>query len=483
MIKSNFMKKYILLVFLLFSAIGYTVGQTSQNSGEWNADSTWVGNPPPSTIQNNYPQNIIVISVADSVWLNNTLVNNKNGFTIDVNGKLTIDSIYANNRLNLIVRNTGVFVVNGGIDVNNILGVTVHEGGQLIVGGGISLKNNATILVDGELSAEIISGNNNNNLLGDGTLYLPDEDALNGININGFNGNIVYGDTDLTLPAPFNLSGFEISGPKVQLNWEFNLSLPSNFIGFQIFKNNSRPSQPSYLVDVIPVFSIDGIDITVESIDELSFLDSDLNSFDEPKYFVRAVYNFDGNIRYSSISNVIDFLNQPLPIELLSFYARALDYAIGLYWSTAVEINNMGFEIQRLDVKTGNWDVIGWVDGNYNHNGVLNYSYTDFNPQEGVNYYRLRQIDYDGVYEFYGPVAAAMDTPADAFDLKVVRNHNQVFVIMPGNETGLLEVFDLTGKRISAQYASGSLNMHLARGTYIIRFSGSYQTATAKVVL
>jgi hypothetical protein len=473
MIKRNFMKKYILLVFLLFSAIGYTVGQTSQNSGEWSQNQTWVGTAPGYILPGNNQTDITIV-VGHTVH------------TIEGQG-LT----FSGNRGNLTIR--GTLIINGDLIITgNNWEINVEEGGEFIVNGNVQFDQPAQsdqaspdLTINGVAT---INGNltGTGNLLGNGELYMNDGQISTNINVQIFNGNIVYGVTDLSLPAPTDLDGYELAGPKVFLEWEFDDSgIPdgTELIGFQVFRNNNRPTVPTYNAFVIQIFPFDDDIWYTTSVGELQFEDTDLQFGNEPKYYIRAIYIRNSEIVFSEISNVIDFLNQPLPIELLSFYARALDYAIGLYWSTAVEINNMGFEIQRLDVKTGNWVVIGWVDGNYNHNGVLNYSYTDFNPQEGVNYYRLRQIDYDGVYEFYGPVAAAMDTPAGAFDLKVVRSHNQVFVIMPGNETGLLEVFDLAGKRILAQYASGSITMPMARGTYIIRFSGSYQTATAKVVL
>ena len=522
--KTNYehMKKYILFIFLFISLSSYSIAQGNYtiDNGGWTEPSTWhlIGNNdvPGPTIGNQFNHNSLTITAGDTVNYTNasnptTLEINKQNFilniygtlnldhfkgknslTVNVYGELNMKSFDADNGVTFNVINSGIVNIEQNLDVDNNLTINVDEDAQFNVGGNIILKNGASLTINGSLSANIISGHppsgsNTNEIDGSGILYIGE--FINGIDYSGFTGIIVYGNTDFTVPPPYNLNGIEVSSPiRVYLDWEFNQeTIPTDdveFIGFQIFKNNN-PDLPLYEYDLIVNYTYFDVDVTVNNFNDLFYWDEEgFLSGDQPKYYIRAAYQrlINQSIVFSTISE-FNFLNQPLPIELLSFHASALNHAIGLYWSTAVEINNMGFEIQRLDLQIGNWVVIGWVDGNYNHNGVLSYSFTDFKPKEGVNYYRLRQIDYDGAYEFYGPVAAALDLPSGSFDLKIIRNHNQVFVIMPGNETGLLEVFDLTGKRISAQYASGSINMPMARGTYIIRFSGSHQIATAKVVL
>ncbi len=466
------MKKYLLITFFLTGLTYHLFGQTSDNSGEWTLNNTWVGNAPDYILPGNNQTNINILGPHD-VFTNQGLTFSGNNGVLNIYGKLIIHGnlIIEGNNWEINVFDGGEFIVNGNVQFD-----------QPAQGSGASpdLTINGVATINGNLTGT-------GNLLGDGELYMNDGVIDGNIEVQLFNGNIVYGVTDFTLPAPTDLDGYELTGPKVFLEWQFDSSgIPDGtvLIGFQIFKNNNRPTTPTYNAFVIPIITVEEEDLYYTTgVGILQFEDTDLQFDNEPKYFVRAIYLRNSEFVYSEISNVIDFLNQPLPIELLSFHASTLDKAIGLYWSTAAEINNMGFEIQRMNTSSSGWDVIGWVDGNYNYNGVLNYSFTDFNPQESVNYYRLRQLDFDGAYEFYGPVAAALGMPAGSFDLKIVRYHNEIFVIMPGNETGLLEVFDLSGKRISAQHANGSISMPLARGTYIIRFSNNYQIATAKVVL
>ena len=187
-------------------------------------------------------------------------------------------------------------------------------------------------------------------------------------------------------------------------------------------------------------------------------------------------------IVFSGISNTKDFWFQPLPVELLSLSATTRGNQVEIAWTTATEINNMGFEIQRMS-GNNNWEAIGFVDGNYYHNGIINYNFMDVFPLEGINYYRLKQMDYDGAFEFYGPVAADVNATGESFSLKVVKKADELFVLLPGQAAGLLEVFDMQGRMVFSSFANGNIKLPLAKGSYILRYFNGQDLATAKVVL
>jgi len=88
-----------------------------------------------------------------------------------------------------------------------------------------------------------------------------------------------------------------------------------------------------------------------------------------------------------------------LPVELTSFTATANGKEVTLSWSTATELNNQGFEVQR---KFGSNDfvTIGSVRGNGTTTSPNNYSYVDKLIDPGKYFYRLKQIDYGGTYEY-----------------------------------------------------------------------------------
>ena len=88
-----------------------------------------------------------------------------------------------------------------------------------------------------------------------------------------------------------------------------------------------------------------------------------------------------------------------LPVELVSFTARAENQQVILKWITATELNNNGFEVQRGINKT-EFATIGFVRGEGTTTNQKEYSYIDRELADGKYYYRLKQIDYNGNYEY-----------------------------------------------------------------------------------
>ncbi len=88
------------------------------------------------------------------------------------------------------------------------------------------------------------------------------------------------------------------------------------------------------------------------------------------------------------------------PVELISFSA-SVDYKnVTLTWKTATELNNSGFEIQRIKgndiTQSQNWNAVGFIEGQGTTTEMQNYSYVDKNLERGKYSYRLVQIDFDG---------------------------------------------------------------------------------------
>ena len=88
-----------------------------------------------------------------------------------------------------------------------------------------------------------------------------------------------------------------------------------------------------------------------------------------------------------------------LPVELINFDANLKDGKVYLDWKTASEINNDFFEVQRSE-DGKDWPVIGEVTGNGTINEVVSYGFIDKSPLFGQSYYRLRQVDFDGQFEY-----------------------------------------------------------------------------------
>jgi hypothetical protein len=106
-----------------------------------------------------------------------------------------------------------------------------------------------------------------------------------------------------------------------------------------------------------------------------------------------------------------------LPVEMVSFTAEAIGSGIQLHWSTATEVNNYGFEVERRVVEplsSGEieiWRNVGFVQGNGTSNVPQSYSFTDVNLSSGTYAYRLKQIDNDGAYKYSIETQIALSLP------------------------------------------------------------------------
>ncbi|MCK9424616.1 MAG: hypothetical protein M0Q21_01100 [Ignavibacteriaceae bacterium] len=89
-----------------------------------------------------------------------------------------------------------------------------------------------------------------------------------------------------------------------------------------------------------------------------------------------------------------------LPVELVYFQGYFADEKVILFWGTATEVNNYGFEVERR-MPQQTWVITGFVQGNGNSNSPKSYYYEDSTDlQASIYHYRLKQIDNDGKSEY-----------------------------------------------------------------------------------
>jgi hypothetical protein len=121
----------------------------------------------------------------------------------------------------------------------------------------------------------------------------------------------------------------------------------------------------------------------------------------------------------------------PLPVSMLDFDAKTYTDKVKLMWQTASEIENSHFIIERT-VDNLNFDFISRVESKGPSSSIINYSTWDEQPLEGIQYYYLRQFDFNGVMKSYGPVSATFTS--DLFDILTATASN--------SEKGLIVEFD-----------------------------------------
>jgi len=137
--------------------------------------------------------------------------------------------------------------------------------------------------------------------------------------------------------------------------------------------------------------------------------------------------NFSGNgltngTGYYTLGS-LDLNGSPLPIELISFEAKSREHDVQLLWSTASETNNAIFTLERSR-NLKDWGVIGIVDGAGSSDVQIDYDFIDRSPLSGLNYYRLKQTDFDGSFEYSPVISAVFQTEA----IKVYPNPTRNFV-------------------------------------------------------
>jgi hypothetical protein len=178
---------------------------------------------------------------------------------------------------------------------------------------------------------------------------------------------------------------------------------------------------------------------------------------------------------------------QALPVELTSFSAECGMMSIELKWTTATEVNNYGFKVERTgkshSLSLGShssydeWRTIGFVGGNGNSNSPKNYSFVDSNPPSGDLQYRLKQIDFDGKYEYSGIVEVKVDAPINfALEQNYPNPFNPVTTIkysIPGNVVETLQptslrIYDVLGKEVAVL-----VNEKQSTGNYEVKFDGT----------
>lgn len=165
------------------------------------------------------------------------------------------------------------------------------------------------------------------------------------------------------------------------------------------------------------------------------------------------VSNASGNTT-SGLSSILNWWtlsgnNSPLPVDLLSFTGECDGGTVNLKWSTASEINNDHFSLQRSQDGV-TFKEIAVVTGNGNSTTLNDYSYTDKNPLDKIGYYRLIQVDFDLKETVYGPIAV-QNCHSDHLDVSVVSDGNIPRLFIDSKEYKLLQIviFDTNGKLLS----------------------------------
>ncbi len=154
-----------------------------------------------------------------------------------------------------------------------------------------------------------------------------------------------------------------------------------------------------------------------------------------------------------------------LPVEISSFEAKPAGRNIELSWITQKELNNRGFEVQRYNEATGQYQSVGWVDGMGNAVNGHRYTFTDDKVLANVLYlYRLKQVDVDAKATFsFVRSAKVTAAVAEAFRVSPNPAATVINLVLSGQSvTGrfTLKIVDAKGALVHSQaevFAAGRL--------------------------
>jgi hypothetical protein len=163
-----------------------------------------------------------------------------------------------------------------------------------------------------------------------------------------------------------------------------------------------------------------------------------------------------------------------VPVELTAFIGQKSDEGIVITWTTASELNNKGFSVERMNEDGNNifWSELSFISGQGTKTEMTPYSFTDVTPLNGQNSYRLRQVDFDGTSKIYGPITVNFE---NNFTYSLEQNYPNPFnpfttinwqIAKDGFVT--LKVYDLLGREIAQL-----INEEKKAGNYKVKFDGS----------
>lgn len=178
----------------------------------------------------------------------------------------------------------------------------------------------------------------------------------------------------------------------------------------------------------------------------------------------------------------------PLPIELLSFDAEQVNAEVQLSWTTASETNNNKFVVERSRDAV-NFEFVTEQQGAGNSNNILNYKATDKNPLNGIGYYRLKQIDFDGQHTL-SEIKSVNVVKQNKFDFAYLNINDGVlrFGLTNTSKSFDISIIDLSGRVVRSlllENPSQELEIDLGnyeKGIYLLSVSNGTDCIYSKLV-
>ena len=251
----------------------------------------------------------------------------------------------------------------------------------------------------------------------------------------------------------------------------------------------------TYIRDMNTMFVAGTPEQVYKSTDGGSTWNSDFNGANNiALYRIKFTQNGTGFI-CGSQGMILRNTDYVLPVELTNFTAANSGGNVLLNWNTATETNNSGFNVER---ETGNsgWQKIAFVPGSGTSTQEHSYKYTDKNLNSGEYSYRLKQIDFDGKFDYSKTVKITIVSPG-----KFVLNQNYpnpfnptttISYSIPDESHVTITLFNCLGKEVTnlvdenlqaGDHQSVINGNKLTSGMYFVRMQTGKYSSTIKITL
>jgi photosystem II stability/assembly factor-like uncharacterized protein len=218
---------------------------------------------------------------------------------------------------------------------------------------------------------------------------------------------------------------------------------------------------------------------------------------------IRSTLIVNDTVAVGAAGNRINVISAGLsaqPVELSAFNFTVQNNDVNLHWTTSSEVNNSGFEIERKPVSEASedaWRKIGFVNGHGTVSEAVNYDYSDIRLPSGQYNYRLKQIDFNGNFEYFSLTGDVVIGVPEKFEL--LQNYPNPF--NPSTKLGFgiselgfvsLKIYDIQGREVAVivneNLSPGSYEFEwnakgFTSGVYFYKLQSGNYTETKKMLL
>lgn len=179
-----------------------------------------------------------------------------------------------------------------------------------------------------------------------------------------------------------------------------------------------------------------------------------------------------GNIFFDISNEDFTIEDNPVPVELTAFFALNTNEGVMLKWVTSTETNNQGFSVERSkDYK--NYSEVAFVEGSGTTTQPHEYNFIDKTAETGIYYYRLKQIDFDGSYEYSNVVEISVNAPEEfALEQNYPNPFNPSTVInfsLPVDANVTINLYNTLGEKVDE-----IINKELSIGNHDVNYNASH---------